>query len=249
MSIENDRDLRGIRRTGRVVAEILAAMRVAARQGMTTAELDDIGARRMARAGARSAPQIVYGFPGTNLISVNDEIVHGVPGDRRLQAGDVVKIDVTAELDGYVADAAETILLPPLTATSVKLRACARDAFARGLAAAQIDRPVRAIGAAIERHVRRCGFHVVRELSGHGVGRTIHEDPRVPNYNDPFAAQRLMNGLVITIEPLIAASRARPITAADGWTIRTHNESLAAHYEHTIIVWRNGTEIVTRRAA
>jgi methionyl aminopeptidase len=249
MSIENDRDLRGIRRTGRVVAEILAAMRVAARQGMTTAELDDIGARRMARAGARSAPQIVYGFPGTNLISVNDEIVHGVPGDRRLQAGDVVKIDVTAEVEGYVADAAETILLPPLTAISVRLQACARDAFARGLAAAHVDRPVRAIGATIEGHVRRCGFHVVRELSGHGVGRTIHEDPRVPNYDDPFAAQPLMNGLVITIEPLITVSRARPVTAADGWTIRTHNASLAAHYEHTIIVWRNGTEVVTRRAA
>jgi methionyl aminopeptidase len=249
MSIESERDLQGIRRAGHVVAEILAAMREAARPGMTTAELDEIGARRMTQGGARSAPRMVYGFPGINLISVNDEIVHGVPGERRLQAGDVVKIDVTADLDGYIADAAETIVVPPVSSTAARLRACARDAFSRGLAAAQVGRPVRAIGAAVERHVRGCGFHVVRELCGHGVGRTIHEDPSVPNYDDPFAVQRLTDGLVITIEPLIAASRTRPVTAPDGWTIRTQDASLAAHYEHTVIVWRGGTEIVTRRAA
>ena len=249
MSIDTEADLQGIRRAGRVVADTLAAMRAAARPGMTTAELDEIGARRMARAGARSAPRMVYGFPGINLISVNDEIVHGVPGLRELVAGDVVKIDVTADLDGYIADAAETIVVPPVSATAARLRTCARDAFARGLAAAEVGKPVRAIGAAVERHVRRCGFHVVRELCGHGVGRTIHEDPSVPNYDDPFAVRRLTDGLVITIEPLISVLRTRPVTDADGWTIRTQNASLAAHHEHTIIVWRGGVEIVTRRAA
>jgi methionyl aminopeptidase len=249
MSIGNERDLQGIRRAGRVVAETLAAMRAAVRPGMTTAELDEIGARRMARDGARSAPRMVYGFPGINLISVNDEIVHGVPGERRLLAGDVVKIDVTANLDGYIADAAETLVVPPVSTTAARLRACARDAFTRGVAAAHVGEPVRAIGAAVERHVRSCGFHVVRELCGHGVGRTLHEDPSVPNYDDPFALQRLSHGLVITIEPLIAVSRTRPVTDADGWTIRTQNASLAAHHEHTIIVWRGGAEIVTKRAA
>ena len=249
MSIESERDLHGIRRAGRVVAETLAAMRAAARPGITTAELDEVGARRLTQYGARSAPRMVYGFPGINLISVNDEIVHGVPGNRRLVAADVVKLDVTAELDGYIADAAETIVVPPVSMTAARLRACARDAFRKGLAAAEVGRPVRAIGAAVERHVVRCGFHVVRELCGHGVGRTIHEEPSVPNYDDPFAVQRLTDGLVITIEPLIAASRTRPVTDADGWTIRTQNASLAAHYEHTIIVWRGGAEIVTRRAA
>jgi len=249
MSIENEQDLEGIRRAGRIVAATLAAMRLAVHPGITTGELDAIGASRMARDGARSAPRMVYGFPGINLISVNDEIVHGVPGERRLEAGDVVKLDVTAELDGYIADAAETVVVPPATPSARKLRACAQDAFKRGLAAAQVGRQVRAIGAAVERHVHECGFHVVRELSGHGVGRTIHEQPTVPNYDDRFAVQRLTNGLVITIEPLIAALRARPVTAADGWTIRTHNATLAAHYEHTIIVWRTGTEIVTRAVA
>lgn len=248
MSIENDDDLKGIRRAGRVVADALAAMRGAVRPGITTRELDAIGAERIARAGGRSAPQIVYGFPGINLISVNDEIVHGIPGDRELQPGDVVKLDVTVEVDGFVADAAETVVVPPVTVRAALLRACARDAFRTGMAAAQVGNKVRAIGAAVERHVRSCGFHVVRELTGHGVGRTIHEDPSVPNYDAPFANSRLTNGLVLTIEPLIAASSARAVTGDDGWTIRTHNGALAAHHEHTIIVWRNGPEIVTRLA-
>jgi methionyl aminopeptidase len=249
MSIESEQDLQGIRRAGRVVAETLAAMRTAVRPGMTTAELDAIGASRMARDGARSAPRKVYGFPGITLISVNEEIVHGVPGDRRLCNGDVVKLDVTAELDGYIADAAETVIVPPVSPTAARLSACARDAFHRGLAAAQVGRRVREIGAAVEGHVRACGFHVIRELCGHGVGRTIHEDPSVPNWDDPTARQRLTDRLVITIEPLVAASRTRPVTTADGWTIRTHDASLAAHHEHTVIVWRRGTEIVTGRSA
>ena len=248
MSIESDDDLTGIRRAGRLVADALAAMRDAVRPGITTRELDAIGAERIARAGGRSAPQIVYGFPGINLISVNDEIVHGVPGDRQLQPGDVVKLDVTVDLDGFIADAAETVIVPPVTLAAARLRACARDAFRKGMAAAQVGNRVRAIGSAVERHVRSCGFHVVRELSGHGVGRTIHEEPTVPNYDDPFAVRKLTNGLVLTIEPLIAASAARPVTGEDGWTIRTDNGALAAHHEHTIIVWRNGPEIVTRQA-
>ena len=249
MSIENEQDLKGIREAGRVVADALAAMGAAVRLGITTRELDAIGADRIVRAGGQSAPHLVYDFPGVNLISVNDEIVHGVPGGRRLDAGDIVKLDVTVELDGYVADAAKTVIVPPVSLVAARLRACARDAFRHGMAAAKVGKPVRAIGAAVERHVRGCGFHVIRELSGHGVGRTIHEDPTVPNYDDPFAVKRLTNGLVITIEPLIAAAAARPVTAADGWSIRTHNAALAAHHEHTIIVWRDGPEIVTRAAA
>ena len=190
MSIKNQRDLDGIRRAGRAVAAILAGMRAAVRPGITTAELDEVGAREMTRLGARSAPRRVYGFPGVTLISVNDEIVHGVPGDRRLRAGDIVKLDVTAELDGYIADAAETVVVPPTSDAAARLGACAREAFARGLEAAQVGRPVREIGAAVEGHVRACGFHVVRELCGHGVGRTIHEEPSVPNYDDPFAVSR-----------------------------------------------------------
>jgi methionyl aminopeptidase len=246
MSIEHERDLAGIRRAGRAVADALAAMRAAVRPGITTGELDAIGAETLSRAGARSAPQMVYGFPGVTLISINDEIVHGIPGTRRLDAGDVVKLDVTAELDGYVADAADTVVMPPASDTATRLRACARDAFRRGLRAARVGQPVRVIGAAVEQHVRGCGFHVVRELTGHGVGRTIHEEPAVPNYDDPLARHRMTHGLVITIEPLVSAAAARAVVAADGWTLRTDNAALAAHYEHTVIVWREGPENVTR---
>jgi methionyl aminopeptidase len=222
MSIESAEDLEGIRLAGAVVALALRAMRTAVRAGITTRELDHAGEACLRREGARSAPQMVYGFPGFNLISVNDEIVYGIPGDRRLRPGDVVKLDVTAELDGYIA-----------------------EAFHRGLEVTRVGAPVRAIGAAVERHVRGCGFSVVRELSGHGVGRTIHEEPNVPNYDEPRASARLTHGMVLTIEPLIAARSSRALTGRDGWTLRTNNGSLAAHYEHTVIVWHQGPEVVT----
>ena len=248
MTIGNEQDLEGIRTAGRVVALTLAAMRAAVEPGITTAVLDDIGARVIRAAGGRSAPQLVYGFPGMNLISVNDEVVHGVPGFRRIERGDVVKLDVTVELDGYIADAAETVLVPPVSGLATRLQRCAGAAFRKGMAAAQVGSPVRLIGAAVERKVRDCGFYVLRELSGHGVGRTIHESPTIPNYESPFAHERLAEGAVITIEPLITASRTRAFTDVDGWTIRTRDGCLAAHHEHTIIVWREGPEVVTEAA-
>ena len=248
MTIGNERDLEGIRAAGRVVAQTLAVLREAVAPGITTAELDGIGARAIWAAGGRSAPQLVYGFPGVNLISVNDEVVHGIPGSRRIEPGDVVKLDVTVELDGYVADAAETVVVPPASGLAVRLQRCAGAAFRKGMAAAQVGSPVRVIGAAVERKVRECGFYVLRELSGHGVGQTIHEPPTIPNYESPSSLERLSEGAVITIEPLISASRTRAFTDVDGWTIRTRDGSLAAHHEHTIIVWRQGPEIVTGAA-
>lgn len=246
MTIGNEDDLEGIRRVGRVVADTLLSMRRAVAPGITTRELDEIGAEVIRTAGARSAPHLVYGFPGVNLISVNDEVVHGIPGSRRIEPGDVVKLDVTAEMNGYITDAAETALLPPASAIAARMQRCSVAAFSKGATAARVGRPVRAIGAAVERKVRDCGFHVLRELSGHGVGRTIHEPPTIPNYDAAFATQRLTRGMVITIEPLISMSPTDSFTAADGWTIRTRDGSLSAHYEHTIIVWESGPEIVTR---
>jgi methionyl aminopeptidase len=248
MTISSEEDLDGIRRVGRVVADTLFTMRKAVTPVISTRELDEIGAEVMRAAGARSGPQLVYGFPGVNLISVNDEVVHGVPGPRRIGPGDIVKLDVTAELDGYIADAAETVVVPPVSAMAARLQTCSVAAFRKGMRAARVGRPVRAIGAAVERKVRDCGFHVLRELSGHGVGRTIHEPPTIPNYDAPFAVQRLTHGMVITVEPLISMSLTGSFTAPDGWTIRTRDGSLAAHHEHTIIVWTQGPEIVTRIA-
>jgi methionyl aminopeptidase len=246
MSIDSAADFDGITRAGRAVAEALDAMVQATHVGMTTAELDSIGAAVLNGHGARSAPQLVYGCPTVNLISVNDEIVHGLPGSRVLRTGDVVKIDVTADTGGYIADAATTVVLPDASNEAIELRDCAISAFAAGVTAARAGQRVSGIGRAVEREVSACGFHVLRELSGHGVGRTIHEPPTVANYFDPFQKAMLTEGLVLTIEPLISERRTRVVEGSDGWTLRTRNGCLAAHHEHTLIITNGEPIIVTR---
>ena len=211
MTIESDRDLAGLRRAGRIVALALREMKKALEPGITTSELDAVGAAVFERHGARSAPQMAYGFPGVNLISVNDEAVHGVPGGRVIEAGDLVKIDVTAEVAGYVADAAATVALPSGPQVHEELREYAELAFARAASVARAGRPVNKIGRVVETAVRRHGFAVLHGLSGHGIGRTIHEPPTIPNYFDRRLDLPLTQGLVITIEPIIAAGSGSPI--------------------------------------
>jgi methionyl aminopeptidase len=245
MSITSEAEWNGVRAAGEVVRLTLAALERAAQAGVTTGDLDRLAARIFTEHGARSAPALVYGFPGTVLISVNDEVVHGIPGSRRLRRGDVVKLDVTVEKDGYMADAARTVVLPGASPRAYQLRDCAQAAFMKGLEAAHAGRPVREVSRAIEREVRRNGFAVVPDLSGHGIGRTIHEPPTVPNaYN---AAQRdvLTEGLVVAIEPIICDGSGRVVTARDGWTIRTRDGSAAAHYENTVVITKEGPRLLT----
>jgi methionyl aminopeptidase len=249
MSIDSDDDLEALRRVGRLVGEALAAMEEAAAPGMTTADLDDIGASVLKAAGARSAPQLVYGFPGFNLLSVNDEIVHGIPGPRRLRPGDVVKLDVTAELDGYIADAARTVVLPPSRAVARRLRDSARRAFDRAAAVARAGEMVSIIGHEVEESVRGDRFSVVRALSGHGVGRTIHEPPSVLNYFDHRQRDVLTEGLVLTIEPIISERSCRAVNDRDGWTVRTSNGSLSAHYEETLVITSGAPIVLTALSA
>jgi methionyl aminopeptidase len=249
MTISSKEDLAGMTRVGRLVGEAIREMKAATRPGMTTAELDAVGADYLKRHGARSAPQLTYGFPGFNLISVNEEIVHGVPGSRRLVPGDVVKIDVTAELGGYIADSATTVLLPPVSPVGRKLRKCVQAAFENALGAARMGNRVSDIGREVEREVRRHGFSVLRNLCGHGVGRTIHEPPEVPNFYDPRSSTPLTEGLVLAVEPMISAEPSQLETAPDGWTVRTRNRSLTAHYEHTVVITRGAPRILTSLAA
>ena len=196
------------------------------------------------RHGARSAPALVYGFPGTVLISINEEIVHGIPGRRRIAPGDLVKIDVTLEKDGYIADAARTVVAGMAAPEAQRLADAAQAAFEAGLAITRVGTRVNEIGRAVSRETRRRGFAVVRGLT-HGVGRTIHEEPSVPNDYDPFQRDVLTEGLVLTIEPMIAAGSATPVQSDDGWTIRTSDGSLSAHYEHTLVVTRDGPVLLT----
>lgn len=211
---------------------------------MTTARLDALAAGVLRRRGARPVPATLLGFPGSCCLSVNDEAVHGVPGPRRLRPGDIVKIDVTAELSGYVADAATTVVLPPASRRAVSLAACSRSALAAALRSARAGRPLAGIGRAVEAEVRRCGFHVLRELSGHGTGRTLWEEPSVPNVAGP-GGEILSEGLVLAIEPIISARPDRVVLAPDGWTLRTRAGSLAAHVEHTIVVRSSRPLVVT----
>lgn len=243
MSVNTPDELRALQAAGRVVAATIRAMRRAARPGITTAELDAIARREFERAGARSGPQLDYDFPGVTCISVNDEAVHGIPGRRRLRRGDLVKLDVTAELDGFYADACRTVVVGEGRPQAIRLVRTADQALKRALEVATAGRPLNVIGETVQQFVESRGHSVCDGLMGHGIGRRIHEPPDVPNRYEPALCQQLSEGLVITIEPLVAAGGAAMRMGRDGWTIRTADASLSAHAEHTIVV-RDGAPLV-----
>lgn len=247
MSIQDESDLKSLKAVGRIVRDVLEAMKAEVRPGVTTKYLDEVGARVMDSNGARSAPSMVYQFPGANCISLNDEAVHGVPGSRQLREGDIVKLDVTVEKNGYMADAAITVPVGRVNPQAERLIACAELAFHKAMLVAREGFRAFEIGRIVEREVRKSGFAVIRALTGHGIGRTIHEDPRIPNYADPQANQLLTEGLVITVEPIISVGSGRVFTDRDGWTVRTSDRSLTAHFEHTIVV-TNGPPILLTAA-
>lgn len=245
MSIRNQGQLEKLRAIGRIVRLALDQAAASVRPGVTTAELDEAGARVLAAHGAESAPPKVYGFPGALCISVNDEAIHGIPGSRVVQAGDLVKLDLVAEKDGFFADAAVTVMVGEVSATAAALVRCAESAFHLAAKVARVGSRVYDIGRAVEQETHRCGFSVIRDLCGHGVGRTIHEPPSIPNYHDSRHKSRLTEGLVITIEPIIAAGSGEGVLQRDKWTIRTADRSLSAHYEHTVVITRGDPILLT----
>lgn len=245
MSIKSQFEFEKLKTIGSIVARALKTMSEHVRPGVTTAELDAVGEAFLAKHGARSSPPQVYNFPACVCISVNDEAIHGIPGTRVIQPGDLVKLDLVAERDGFHADAAVTIQVPPVGSPGRELVRSAESAFHQGLQFARAGNRVYDIGRAVEREVHRSGFSVIRELCGHGVGRTIHEPPNVPNYADPHARQRLTEGLVFTIEPIITSGQGKGELQSDGWTIRTADGSLSAHYEHTVVITRGEPVLLT----
>jgi methionyl aminopeptidase len=234
VSIDGPDELAALRAVGRVVAEAIREMARRVRPGVTTAELDDVAAQIFARHGARSGPRLDYDFPGTTCISLDDECVHGIPSARRLRDGQLVKLDVTAELDGFYADACRTVQVGRAKPREQRLAAASQSALRRGLSVAKAGNNVGAIGAAVQGEVERRGFSVCTELAGHGIGRRIHEEPDVPNI--AWDGPELTDGLVITVEPIIAAGAGEVYVDDDGWTIRTEDGSPSAHFEHTIVV-------------
>jgi len=245
--VRSEADLAALHRVGRIVARVLARMLDALEPGMTTAELDVIGARLLARAGVRSAPQLAYGFPGATCISVNEETAHGIPGRRVIHRGDVVNVDVSAELDGYYADTGGTRVVPPSTRAKDALCAATREALDTALAVARDGARIAGIGRAIETVAKARGLRVIENLGSHGTGRHLHEAPGfIAGYFDPRDRRRLQAGMVITIEPFLSTRSRRLRLAGDGWTLRGLPGNLSAQYEHTIVITRDAPLILTR---
>jgi methionyl aminopeptidase len=246
MTIESHADVEALRRIGRVVAVVLDEMLDALEPGMTTAELDGIGAAALARHDARSAPRLTYDFPAATCISVNEEAAHGVPGARVIRAGDVVNVDVSAELDGYFADTGGTRVVPPTTPEKTRLCWATRRALAAAMDRARAGAPLGGIGAAIEQTARAHRLKVIENLGSHGVGRALHEAPdHSPGFRDPRERRVLREGMVITIEPFLSTRSRAVVEAADGWTLLTAPGNLSAQYEHTMIITRGAPIVVT----
>lgn len=234
-----------MRAAGKVVAEAMEAMRRGVRPGVTTAELDAIAGGVFKAAGARSGPQLDYDFPGVTCISVNDEAVHGIPGKRKLRDGDLVKLDVTAELNGFYADACISVPVGKPREEAMRLVGAAEAALADGMAAARAGAPLNAIGTAVEETVTAHGASVCRQLIGHGIGRRIHEPPDVPNFRVPELTEPLTEGLVLTIEPIISAGTGWVRDSPDGWTMRTSDGATSAHVEHTMVITKGDPILLT----
>ena len=245
MSIRSDEEFEKLKAIGKIVRLSLDEMFAAVRSGITTQELDHIGLRMLKQHGAEAAPSKVYGFPGAVCISVNDEAVHGVPAGRTLREGDLVKLDLVAVKDGFFADAARTVRVGKVSETADSLVRCAEAAFWRAMNVARLGFRTCHIGREVEREVLDRGFNVIPELGGHGVGRTIHEHPSVPNFYDRRARTKLFNGLVIAVEPIISAGSGECVLLPDRWTIRTADRSLSAHYEHTIVITKGKPVLLT----
>lgn len=246
MTVENQRDVDGLSAIGRVVASILSRMLDALEPGMTTAELDQFGAELLARAGARSAPRLCYDFPGATCISVNEEAAHGIPGPRVIRPGDVVNVDVSAEMDGYFADNGGTRVVPPASVRKTRLCQATEQALERALASIRAGAPINGIGRAVQKVARAEGFEVIRNLAGHGVGRSLHEAPEsIPGYYEPRDRRLLREGMVIAVEPFLS-TRARHVREADdGWTLLSGPGNLSAQFEHTLIVTRGRPIVLT----
>jgi methionyl aminopeptidase len=247
MSIESEEELAGLKKCGWVVAMAIREMAKHVRPGITTGELDAIGAEFLRKHGARSAPIITYNFPAAACISVNDEAAHGIPGKRALNEGDLVNLDVSAELEGYVTDSGATYPVGRISPAREKLLKCTRAALDRAMSAAQAGKPINVIGQAVEAEARRCNFNIVRNLTGHGVGRHIHEDPReVLNYYDPRDRRKLTEGMVLTIEPFLSPRAEYVLESPNGWTLKTPDGSVTAQFEHTLVITKGKPVVVTR---
>ncbi len=237
-----------MRRAGRIVALVLERLGKAAVPGITTGELDRLAAELIVSFGAEPTFYGLYGYPGHVCISINDEVVHGIPGERMLKEGDIVSFDVGATVEGRIADGAATFGVGAIDAEAEKLLRATRKALEKGIVQARPGNRVADISAAVQRHVEANGYSVVRQLVGHGVGHEAHEPPQVPNFvGGEECDVELVPGMGLAIEPMVNQGGHEVVQEDDGWTYRTQDGSLSAHFEHTIVITEDGCEVLTVR--
>ena len=246
IELKNANQLNRMRNAGRIVGETLALMRELAKPGVTTIELDRMAEEYIRAQGAIPAFKGYNGFPATLCTSVNEQVVHGIPGLRCLNSGDIISIDCGAVIDGYFGDAAVTLPIGEVGQDLQKLLRVTEESLMLGIAQAKIGNRLYDVSYAVQTHVEANGFSVVRDYVGHGIGRAMHEDPQIPNFGKPGRGPRLEVGMALAIEPMVNMGTYEVQTLQDHWTVVTKDNRASAHFEHTVAITENGLEILTR---
>jgi methionyl aminopeptidase len=241
-------EIEKIRKAGSVVAEVLRELRLLVKPGVSTLDLDAFAEKAIRSAGAKPAFKGYRGYPSTLCTSINEQVIHGIPSkDVVLKSGDLLSIDVGALVDGFYGDAAVTVPVGAIQPEAERLMRVTEEALSLGIAEAKPGKRLYDISSAIQRHVETNGFSVVREFVGHGIGRSLHEDPQVPNFGERGRGPRIQSGMVLAIEPMVNAGGSKTLIQEDLWTAVTADGSLSAHFEHTIAVLDDGPKVLTIR--
>jgi len=243
--IKSDMEIQYMRNAGRVVAETLAMIEKVIKPGITTAEIDKLAEEFIVSRGAIPSFKGYGGFPASICASINDVVIHGIPSNRELKDGDIISVDCGAILNGYHGDAARTFPVGNISDEAQKLIDVTRESFFKAVDKATVGNRLTDISAAVQKHVEGFGFSVVRDFVGHGIGKSMHEDPQVPNYGTAGKGSKLVHGMVLAIEPMVNIGEYRVKIKPDGWTVVTVDGNLSAHYENTVAITNDGPEILT----
>lgn len=245
ITIKNSKEIEYMRHAGKIVGDTLALLEESIKPGITTKDLDRIAEEYIRKCNAIPSFKGYYGFPASVCASVNEEVVHGIPGDRVLHEGDIISIDCGAILNGYHGDAARTFAVGNISKEAEDLIKVSRDSFFKGVENAIVGNKLTDISAAIQKHAESHGYSVVRDYVGHGIGTAMHEEPEVPNFGRPGRGPKLVEGMVLAIEPMINVGELYVEVLSNDWTVVTRDRKLSAHYENTVAILNNGPEILT----
>lgn len=243
--LKSDQEIQYMKYAGKIVSDTLVKLEEVIEPGITTAEIDKLAEEFILSQGAKPSFKGYYGFPASICASVNNEVVHGIPSNRVLNDGDIISIDCGAILNGYHGDAARTIAVGNISNEAARLIKVTRESFYQGLKKAFVGNRLTDISNEIQKYVESFGFSVVRDYVGHGIGKTMHEDPEVPNFGKSGRGPKLVKGMVLAIEPMVNIGKYHVKTLADGWTVTTQDGSLSAHYENTVAILDDGPLILT----